>query len=71
MNKPKTLAYTTHEGGHWIECKSAPIGPAFHSILFEDGRVWDTVFGWRPRAKTKEQIASIVSSWEAKSDEPS
>ena len=56
MDLPSTIAFTRFEGGTWERFyafgvkASAPREHPYtvHSILFDDGSIWDSVNGWRP-----------------------
>jgi hypothetical protein len=50
--QPKAVSFTRAEGGEWIDFdpKIGDAPKAVHSILFENGWIWDTVNGWRVAA---------------------
>ena len=45
--KPAPIKYTATEGGDWIEW-DAGSKRSLHSVMFEDGSVFDSRSGWRP-----------------------
>ena len=47
--KNPIVGYTTEEGGKWLPWKSGdPVPPVSHSILYENGKVWDrSLNSWR------------------------
>lgn len=61
MSKPKPIKFTRTEGGQWElwvkYCdrdfsRPSDYVPHVHSVLFEDGSIFDTVSGWRPQICT-------------------
>ena len=44
--KSKTKAVTTTEGSEWQKFEKGKFS-AVHSIIFDDGSVWDSQNGWR------------------------
>jgi hypothetical protein len=45
---PRTMAIEEEEGGPWLPfVRGMPMPGKVHAIMFEDGRVWDAVNGWR------------------------
>lgn len=48
----KAVAVTKQEGGLWVPfSEGCGIGGVVHSIVFDNGCVWDTVSGWRYPAR--------------------
>lgn len=54
----KAVAVTLREGGEWQSFKAATTlddlkncPRAVHSIVFDNGAVWDTVNGWRDKSR--------------------
>lgn len=60
-DKPEAIAFTTHEGGLWKAFRPGELQPpnVCHSILFEDGYIWDMVNGWRPERETDARMAKL------------
>jgi hypothetical protein len=49
MSLPQPVKYTITEGGDWFRWGSQkPPHRLIHSILFDDGSIFDAVTGWRP-----------------------
>lgn len=66
-DKPKPIAYTTHEGGGWLtwndnlDCKERP---HVHAIKFNDGSIFDSVNGWRPDVtnRARDEIIATLAT---------
>lgn len=57
-DRPKTVAFTTKEGGPWIPFDKGR-HETVHAIMFEDGRIWDAYNGWRPFETTQDYMDII------------
>lgn len=47
MEMPKPIRFTIDEGGEWIEFEGRVRFARAHSIMFDNGMVFDMVNGWR------------------------
>jgi hypothetical protein len=66
----KTFAVTRKEGGEWEQFVVAkrPLPPdregwKVHSILFEDGSMWDASNGWRPTVAPMQDLDDLRAHW--------
>lgn len=51
--RPQAIAVTFYEGGEWREFPVTRVrDPSVHSILFDDGSMWDAHNGWRSKRFT-------------------
>lgn len=46
-SKPSPIMFTEEEGGLWRRWNNQ--AKDFHTVVFEDGTVFDSHVGWRPR----------------------
>jgi hypothetical protein len=59
---PKPIAYTTKEGGDWqrwrdwVYVGAPPNPPLVHSVMFEDGTMFDTFNGWRAESRPEQAL---------------
>jgi hypothetical protein len=67
--KPRLIAFTTIEGGDWHKWSPESFSiMRIHSLLFQDGSIWDFVNGWRPRSSwyTQLRIRQVRNEWKKK-----
>jgi hypothetical protein len=64
MAVKQAFVVTTEQGGKWVRWEQRKVR-SIHTVVFDDGSVWDCTIGWRPDTKSAEQMADIEQNLRA------